>query len=276
MSTHLPDDNANANFRNYLLDPLSVIVKLAILASKPVGTKMCIQNNVLTFQEPGIFQGFCRTLYKLNKTDLHYIYNPIQCACAHFFSSPLVKSHPRIRNLFVYAQRGLERLMDTYRTNSTVRHSLSYYYALIANYTETGAFNQGLFRKDGISVLYAEEMTLKLNAQWTNKWLTMVLDTIGFLSDESISTENTRILESLMTTIDAQTQKIFLEQFQGLEVDGFAKSSVDATFEETNPLRFSGANADAKRLEVAPDSEGKSDKKDPPPLAIPKQKGSKN
>lgn len=36
MSTHLPDDNSVVNQKNYLLDPLSVIVKLAILASKPV------------------------------------------------------------------------------------------------------------------------------------------------------------------------------------------------------------------------------------------------
>lgn len=243
MSNYLPDDNTSLNVRNYLLDPLSVVVKLAILASKPIGTKVCIQNNVLSFQVPGIFQGFCRVVYQLNKTDLHYMYNPIQCACSHFFSPPLVKSHPRIRNLFIYAQRGLERLMETYRSNSTIRHSLSYYCAIIANYTEFAedqtknrlsgsdtasqkdsrapkdvprsdqlicCSNPSLFRKDGISALYADEITRKLNAQWTDKWLTMVLDTIGFLSDESISIENTRVLESLMTTIDSQTQRIFL------------------------------------------------------------------
>jgi hypothetical protein len=232
MSTYLPDDNPAINQKNYLLDPLSVIVKLAILANKPVGTKVCIQNNVMTFQDPGIFQGFCRTMYNLNKTDLHYMYNPIQLACLHFLSSSAVKSRPRMRNLFTYAQKGLERLMDTYRANSTIRHSLNYYYAIIGfaiercKNTPTGwispkvpvegegsdaKYNTMLFRKDGMSVLYGDELVASLNGQWTDKWIKAVLDMNGFLSDDSISPENIRILESLMMTIDSQTKALFLD-----------------------------------------------------------------
>jgi len=242
--SNLPDDNPAINQRNYLLDPLSVIVKLAILANKPVGTKVCIQNNVMSFQDPGIFQGFCRAVYNLNKTDLHYMYNPIQLACSHFLSEPvshfpppptttilksppkgaveagasdstlktrnLVKLRPRMRNLFAYAQKGLERLMETYRANSTIRHSLNYYHAIIANYVDA-KYNPTLFRKDGMSVLYGDELVASLNGQWTDKWIKAVLDMNGFLSDESISSDNIRILESLMMTIDGQTKNLFLQ-----------------------------------------------------------------
>lgn len=240
--SNLPDDNPAINQRNYLLDPLSVIVKLAILANKPVGTKVCIQNNVMSFQDPGIFQGFCRAIYNLNKTDLHYMYNPIQLACLHFLSEPvphfppptinnskspakgadavpldstlknrnLVKLRPRMRNLFAYAQKGLERLMETYRANSTIRHSLNYYHAIIANYVDA-KYNPTLFRKDGMSVLYGDELVASLNGQWTDKWIKAVLDMNGFLSDESISSDNIRILESLMMTIDGQTKNLFLQ-----------------------------------------------------------------
>ena len=206
--SNLPDDNPSINQRNYLLDPLSVIIKLAILACKPVGTKVCIQNNVMSFQDPGIFQGFCRTMYNLNKTDLHYMYNPIQLACLHFLSASAVKLRPRMRNLFSYAQKGLERLMETYRSNSTIRHSLNYYYAIIANYVES-KYNPTLFRKDGMTVLYGDELVASLNGQWTDKWIKAVLDVNGFLSDESISSDNIRVLESLMLTIDDQTKGMF-------------------------------------------------------------------
>lgn len=209
MSNHLPDDNPALNQKNYLLDPLSVIVKLAILACKPVGTKVCIQNNVMSFQDPGIFQGFCRTVYNLNKTDLHFMYNPIQLACSHFLSTSAVKSRPRMRNLFAYAQKGLERLMETYRANSTIRHSLNYYHAIISNYVES-KYNPTLFRKDGLSVLYGDELVASLHGQWTDKWIKAVLDMNGFLSDDSISPENIRVLESLMMTIDGQTKNLFL------------------------------------------------------------------
>lgn len=205
MSQHLPDDNSDLNLRNYILDPLSVIVKLAILANKPVGTKVCIHNNVMSFQEPGPFQAFCRIIYQLNKTDLHFIYNPVQFACEQFLSESAFKKHPRMRNLFVYAQRGLEKLMDTYRTNSTIRHSLYYYHAIIANYVDAKG-NVTLFRKDGMTVLYGKELISTLNNQWSEKWITAVLDVISFLSDTSILSENIRVLESLMTSIDYQTQ----------------------------------------------------------------------
>jgi hypothetical protein len=209
MSSDLPDDNPAINLRNYLLDPLSVIIKLAILACKPVGTKICIQNNVISFQDPGIFQGLCRMIYHLNKTDLHFMYNPIQLACSHFLSAAAVKTRPRMRNLFIYAQRGLENLMSTYRSNSTIRHSLNYYHAIIANYVDS-KYNPTLFRKDGMTVLYGDEMVASLNGQWTDKWIKAVLDMNGFLSDESISSENIRVLESLMMTIDLQTKDRFL------------------------------------------------------------------
>lgn len=209
MSNYLPDDNDAVNLRNYLLDPLSVIIKLAILASKPVGTKVCIQNNVLSFQEPGPFQALCRIVHKLNKTDLHFMYNPIHIACVHFLSESALKKRPRMRNLFSHAQRGLDRLMDTYRSNSTVRHSLHYYHAIIANYVD-GACNPTLFKKDGISGMYGDNLTKALNDQWTEKWITAALDVIGFLSDTSISSENIRVLESFMLSIDSHTRELFL------------------------------------------------------------------
>jgi len=212
MSNYLPDDNTTINMRNYLLDPLSVIIKLAILACKPVGTKVCIHNNVMSFQEPGPFQGLCRIIYSMNKTDLHFIYNPLQLACAHFLSESSMKARPRMRNLFIYAQKGLERLMETYRANSTIRHSLNYYHTIIANYVDS-KYNTGLFRKDGMSVLYGEELVSSLNSQWSDKWIKAVLDMNGFLSDDSISPENIRILESLMMTIDARTTEVFLNGF---------------------------------------------------------------
>jgi hypothetical protein len=39
------------NMKHYILDPFSVIVKLAILSKKPIGTKILIQTNCFYFQE---------------------------------------------------------------------------------------------------------------------------------------------------------------------------------------------------------------------------------
>ena len=72
----MPDDN-NANLHLFILDPLSVIIKLAIISNKPIGTKLRIDNNVIYLQEPGLFQGLSRYFYKSNKTNIQYqVYRP--------------------------------------------------------------------------------------------------------------------------------------------------------------------------------------------------------
>lgn len=83
-TTSISDDNTAINIKSYILDPLSVIIKLAILSNKPIGTKLLIQNNVIYFQEPGPFQSIARMFYKTNKTDLQYIFNPLNVACLNF------------------------------------------------------------------------------------------------------------------------------------------------------------------------------------------------
>jgi hypothetical protein len=85
-SSNLPENNTKINIKLFLLDPLSVIIKLAIMGNKQVGTKILIQNNVIYFQEPGIFQSLTRMFYNSNKTDLQYMYNPIHIACTTFLS----------------------------------------------------------------------------------------------------------------------------------------------------------------------------------------------
>ena len=128
--TYIPDDNTKLNIKLLILDPLSVIIKLAILSNKSIGTKLLIQNNVIYFQEPGPFQALCRVIYKSNKTDLQYMYNPIQIACQTFLSKENIQKTPRIKSLFICAQLGIERLKETYKTcaqfdpNTSLPHSL--------------------------------------------------------------------------------------------------------------------------------------------------------
>ena len=46
MST-LPENNNKINIKLFILDPLSMIIKLAIIGNKPIGTKILIQNNII-------------------------------------------------------------------------------------------------------------------------------------------------------------------------------------------------------------------------------------
>ena len=206
-STNLPENNQNINIKLFLLDPLSVIVKLAILSNKPIGTKLLIQNNVIYFQEPGPFQSFCRMFYNSNKTDLQYMYNPINIACSHFLSKDFVSKTPRIKHLFICAQKGLKNLMETYKNCSILNLTLNYYYALLTNHIEQ-QYNENMFNKDNFTCYYTKEMCDNLNKQWTEEKIKVVLDIISFLLKYNDNPNNVKSLETIMESIDKNTQII--------------------------------------------------------------------
>ena len=207
MNNTLPDNNNNINIKLFLLDPLSVIIKLAILSNKPVGTKISIQNNIVYLQEPGPFQALCRFIFHSNKTDLQYMYNPIQLACQTFLTKEYIQKTPRIKNLFVCAQNGIKKLMETYSNCSIIVLSLNYYYTIIANHVEQ-IYNDTIFQKDGMTSLYTKEFIDELTKKWTQEKIKIVLDLIGFLTNDTMAINNVKSLENIMDNIDKESHEI--------------------------------------------------------------------
>lgn len=209
MSSTLPDNNTRINIKSFILDPLSVIIKLAIIGNKPSGTKILIQNNVIYFQEPGIFQSMCRIVFNTNKTDLQFMYNPIELACNHFLTTDNNTKMPRIKLLFNCALKGLQRLMDTYKNCSIITLCLNYYYAIISNHIETSQNNTiSIFYKDSMTSLYTKEIVEELNGQWTTEKITVILDLIYFLNNDTMAINNVKSLETIMDNNDINTQNV--------------------------------------------------------------------
>jgi len=205
-STTIPENNNKINIKLYLLDPLSVIIKLAVLSNKPIGTKILIQNNTIYFQEPGPFQSFCRIILQSNKTDLQYMYNPIELACLQFLSKEAIKKYPKIKMLFSCAQEGIKKLIETYKNCSIIILCLNYYYAIINNHLEER--NEGIFTKDTMTYLYTNELQTRLNQQWSEEKIKVILDLIMFLTKDNMAINNVKSIENIMETIDKNTETI--------------------------------------------------------------------
>jgi hypothetical protein len=207
MSESLPDNNTQINQKLFILDPLSVIIKLAIIGNKPLGTKILISNNVIYLQQPGPFQALCRIIFKTNKTDLQYMYNPIELACKQFLSKEFVKSTPRIKNLFICAQNGIKKLIETYKTNSIICLTLNYFNVIITNHVDQ-TYNESIFNKDGMTSLYTKELIEQLFNYWTQEKIKVVLDIITFLTNDKSAASNVKSLENIMETNDIELFKI--------------------------------------------------------------------
>jgi len=199
--TDIPDNPKNINYRLYILDPLSVIVKLAILRNKPVGTKLRITDNVFYIQEPGPFQALCRLYFNSGKTDLQYLYNPIQLACSAFLNTRFCDRTPGIRKLFQCAIYGLERLKETYKACPVIVLCLNYYINLIENYLEE-YMNDKLFKKDAMTAVYDSATITTLNGIWTSDRIKVVMDIIDFLYTDNLAANNVQSLEIFINNID--------------------------------------------------------------------------
>lgn len=207
INESLPDNNTQINLKTFVLDPLSVIIKLAVIGNKPVGTKILITNNVIYLQEPGPFQALCRIFFKTNKTDLQYMYNPIELSCKQFLSKEFVKTTPRIKNLFICAQNGIKRLIETYKTNSIICLTLNYFNVIITNHVEQ-TYNETIFNKDGMTSLYTKELLEQVFTYWTQEKIKVVLDLISFLTNDKSASSNVKSLENIMETNDIELSKI--------------------------------------------------------------------
>jgi len=110
-----------------IFDPLSIIIKLGILSKKPIGTKISLKNYILQIQEPSYFLGFIRYFNDDNKNDIQYLINPIKIACSTYLNI-------NNKSLFVYAQVGLNKLINLYDKYPIIINTLKYAYLIIDIY----------------------------------------------------------------------------------------------------------------------------------------------
>jgi len=99
------------NNNHSIIDPLTCLIRLAMLEFKPINTKISIKNNRITYNDPNILQGALRWTNGDNRADIHNIYNPILKAIQWY-----EPENEDIKNIFKYAVKGLEKLKMYYIT----------------------------------------------------------------------------------------------------------------------------------------------------------------
>jgi hypothetical protein len=195
----------------YVLDPLSVIVKLAILSKKIIGSKITIGSNVIYIQEAGIFQGLVRFVYKVRKDEIQFLYNPIEVASKNFLCKDMIKKYPRLKNLFTNAIDGLKNLVETYKQDVIFTHALFMYESLINNYLESldnnAIYNPKLFKNDSVSIYYTKDLINDFSNVWTDDRITLVLNLFEFINKDSGYEKSIKCLEDLMNIIDNEIQE---------------------------------------------------------------------
>ena len=115
-----------ADDRLQVIEPLTCMMRLAILSFKPKGTKICVYENSIYIQEPSLLQGPLRWISGDNRNDLHYLLNPINKALTKWDPT----TNESVKNIYNLAIRGLIKLKIGYNCNncsSLTSHSIDLY-----------------------------------------------------------------------------------------------------------------------------------------------------
>lgn len=134
----------NKDTKMSVLDPLTCIIRCAILSNKPYGTKISIIDNRITFHDPTVLQGTIRWTQGDKREDLHNIYNPLLKATQWY-----KRENKDILNIFILAKKGLDKLKKSYDESSIISHSLAFYINILEMFIEDKQLDSYLSDKQG-------------------------------------------------------------------------------------------------------------------------------
>jgi hypothetical protein len=130
LNTMFKKNESVKNSSLQLLEPLTCIIRLAMLNFQEVGTKIAIYNNRISSQLPNIIQGAKRWVYGNKRNELHNLYKPILISLKYYDRN----NDSDISTIFDYAVGGLEKLTQTYseHENDIVCHSIKLYKEILS------------------------------------------------------------------------------------------------------------------------------------------------
>ena len=91
-----------------ILEPMQVMVQLAILSFLTIGTKISIYNNIVKLQPPTNTQGFHRWYNNDSKDDLYYLFK----AVLRYHRLYKKQNREIFDQILVFAENGIDRVLS--------------------------------------------------------------------------------------------------------------------------------------------------------------------
>lgn len=170
--------------KTFILDPLTCIIRLGILAFKSEGTKISIYQNKISYNDPNILQGTIRWGYGDNRNDLHNLFKPILRSTQWFDLSDV-----KIISIFKFAIKGLIRLKKAYNINSIICHSIDHYIDIIKKTLQSP---NNIANSDEENDLYKQLKNL-----WTDSQISIVNSLLEEANNQSENNEVISYLEAI-------------------------------------------------------------------------------
>jgi hypothetical protein len=181
----------NNGDKKSILDPLTCIIRLAILSFKPVGTKISVYENKISYNDPCVLQGPVRWSYGDKRGDLHNLYNPIKKAILWYDVND-----KEIKGIIKYTINGINNLKKSYDTNSIITHSLDHYITLLTNSEDQNEIKNT--HEDTYNIIYKN-----LKELWSDREINIVYNILLELDKVKKMKDQRDKVNALISSIDS-------------------------------------------------------------------------
>lgn len=186
--------------KNDILDPLSVIIKLYLYNSKPLGTKISVGNNKVDIQYSTYVQGIWRRYNGDSKNDINILVCPILYACVYYLKSGDQETRAIYLPIFNEALQALSNLKQTYANTAiiyNIEHLINIIQSHINNEVSTGIVNT-----DTPLYKIKENIYQHLNEVWTPSRKNILFGFIKEITEVKNSALKQRLLDGLAVFMD--------------------------------------------------------------------------
>jgi hypothetical protein len=195
--------------KNDILDPLSVIIKLYLYNSKPIGTKISVGNNKMEIHDSTYLQGIWRRYNGDSKNDINILVCPILYACVRYLNNEEIRDV--YLPVFECALQALSNLKQTY-ANTAIIYNIEHLINIIQSHIGKESSN-GIVNTDTPLYKIKENIYQHLNEVWTPSRRDILFGFIKELSEVKNQLLRQQLLDGLtiyMNCIDILVSNVLL------------------------------------------------------------------
>jgi len=183
-----------------ILEPLQVMVQLALLSYSPIGTKVSVADNILHLQFPTMFQGVWRWYNLDGKDDLYYLFHAIR----RYYKWYKSQNNKIFSFILHEAIKGLENLMITYeKSNQTsIIHTLKLYKNVL------GMESPDLFKENTEETINIDKVFENIKNIYDQKLLNVIFDITQLCNEVDNVDEKKYMVDGLLSILIPTNEKI--------------------------------------------------------------------
>ena len=154
-----------------ILDPLTTIIKIALLYFYEDGVKLRIFNNSINIQKGDHFQGIIRWSYGDSRDNLYNLKEPIKNSLTWF----PYKRYENLKIIYTYAIKGLEKLKNSYSKSSKniTMHLIEYYIKIIKDHLDDNDSISNDINIEG-SIILNDNLQKNIKKIWTKDDISLI------------------------------------------------------------------------------------------------------